>query len=64
MITSSIGPITDDNEDYTNDEEQISNIQNTLIASAFTVEDLSDISRVPTIQNNTKDVLSSISKTK
>ncbi len=64
MITSSIGPITDDNEDYTNDEEQISNILNTLIASAFTVEDLSDISRVPTIQNNTKDVLSSISKTK
>ncbi len=64
MITSTIGPIIDENGGYTNDEEQISNILNTLIASAFTVEDLSEIPSVPAVQINNNDVLSSISITK
>ncbi len=37
VITSAIGPIIDVNGDYTNDEEQISNILNTFFASVFTV---------------------------
>ncbi len=63
MITSTIGPIIDDNGDYINDEEQISNILNTLIASVFTVEDLSDIPTVPAAQINNNDVLSRITIT-
>ncbi len=63
VITSTIGPIIDDNGDYTNDEEQISNILNTFFASVFTVEDLSDIPTVPAAQINNNDVLSSITIT-
>ncbi len=60
MITSSIGPITDDNEDYTNDEKQISNTLNTFYASIFTVEDLSEIHTARVVQLNNNAVLSSI----
>ncbi len=59
MITSTIGPIIDDNGDYTNDEEQISNILNTFFASVFTA-DLSDIPTAPAVQINNNDVLNSI----
>ena len=57
VTTSNIGPISNGNGDFINDEEQICCILNTFFASVFTVEDLSDIPSVPAVELHNNDVL-------
>ena len=63
VTTSTIGPISNGNGDFTNDEEQICCILNTFFASVFTVEDLRDIPSVPAVELHNNVVLSNISIT-
>ena len=63
VTTSTIGPIANENGDFTNDDEQMCCILNTFFASVFTVEDLRDMPSVPAVELHNDDVLSSISIT-
>ena len=61
MSTSSIGPIINENGDFTNNEEQICSILNNFFASVFTKEDLSNIPMVPAVQNYNNNTLNGFS---
>ena len=61
--TSTIGPILDENGDFTSNEEEISSILNAFFASVFTDEDLSDIPEVPAVPLQNNNVLSNINVT-
>lgn len=52
VVTSTIGPLTDANGEFTRDEHQMSNILNTFFASVFTMEDTSTIPIPPTVVNS------------
>ena len=58
--TSTIGPILDENGDFTSNEEEITTILNTFFASVFTAEDLSDIPEVPSVPLNNNNILRDI----
>ena len=58
--TSTIGPILDENGDFTSNEEEITSILNSFFASVFTAEDLSDMPEVPAVQLNNNKVLRNI----
>ena len=61
--TSNIGPILNENEEFTNNEQEITTILNTFFASVFTAEDLNNIPEVPATQFNHNKVLSHITVT-
>ncbi|MBW6351215.1 reverse transcriptase family protein, partial [Pseudomonas aeruginosa] len=63
VVTSTVGPLVDENGEYTKDEVQMSNSLNTFFASVFTTEDLSDIPTPSPIQIDNSDVLSNITVT-
>ena len=59
VTTSSIGPIINENGDYTNDDKQICSILNSFFASVFTAEDLSSIPSMPDALTNNNEGLNS-----
>ena len=63
VTTSSIGPIINENGDYTSDDEQVCCILNSFFASVFTAEDLNNIPTMPDISINNNEILNSITVT-
>ena len=63
VITSTIGPLTDEKGTFTKDEHEMSNILNTFFASVFTTEDTSNIPEPPAIQLSNNKILNNISIT-
>ena len=61
VVTSTIGPLTDETGDFTRDEHQMSNILNKFFASVFTTEDTNVIHVPPAVA--TDNILSSINVT-
>ena len=58
--TSTIGPILNENGDFTSNEEELTTILNSFFASVFTAEDLTDIPEAPTVQLDNNKVLRNI----
>lgn len=63
VITSTIGPLTDEAGDSINDEREMSNILNNFFASVFTTEDTSNIPVPPTIPIAGNNILREINVT-
>ena len=63
VVTSSIGPLVDENGDYTTNDLQMSNVLNTFFASVFTTEDLSNIPETSPNATNNSSVLNNITVT-
>ena len=63
VVTSTIGPLTDENGASTRDEHQMSNILNTFFASVFTTEDTSTIPVPPTVQFVNNNLLNNVNIT-
>ena len=63
VTTSSIGPIINENGDYTSDDEQVCCVLNSFFASVFTTEDLNSIPATPNVLTNNNDVLNGITVT-
>ena len=63
VVTSTIGPLTDENGVFTTDEHQMSNILNTFFASVFTAEDTSNIPMLPAVQSDVSTLLNNINVT-
>ena len=60
VVTSTIGPLTNENGAFTKDEHEMSNILNTFFASVFTTEDTSEIPVPPAAQFDNNSFLNSI----
>ena len=60
VVTSNIGPLTDENGAITQDEHHMSNILNTFFASVFTTENTDDIPEPPPMQIDNNNSLINI----
>ena len=63
VVTSTIGPLTNNNGTFTQDEHEMSNILNTFFASVFTTEDTCDIPVPSAVQVDNNNFLTDISIT-